>query len=81
MCSLNVAKVQKNNEIRKFFPKKFGDIFKDNQLRTEVLRIRWRVGRRKGGDEGRDEGGDKFPGLPINRGFVRVKGGDEGFFQ
>ena len=26
---LNDAKVQNNNEIRKFFPKKFGDIFKE----------------------------------------------------
>ena len=33
----------------------------------------------KGGDEGRDKGGNGFSKMPINRGFVRVKGRDEGF--
>jgi len=34
-----------------------------------------------GGDEGRDKGGNGFSKMPINRGFVRVEGGDEGFFS
>ena len=32
-----------------------------------------------GGDKGGDEGGDGFSKMPINRDFVRVEGGDEGF--
>ena len=35
----------------------------------------------KGGDEGRDKGGNGFSKMPINRGFVRVEGGDEGLFS
>ena len=34
-----------------------------------------------GGDKGGDEGGDGFSKMPINRDFVRVEGGDEGFFS
>ena len=34
-----------------------------------------------GGDKGGDEGGNGFSKMPINRGFARVEGGDEGFFS
>ena len=34
-----------------------------------------------GGDKGGDEGGDGFSKMPINRDFLRVEGGDEGFFS
>ena len=33
------------------------------------------IGEMKGGDKG----GDEFSKMPINRDFVRVEGGDEGF--
>ena len=35
----------------------------------------------KGENRGEMKGGDEILRVPINRGFVRVEGGDEGFFQ
>jgi hypothetical protein len=56
---LNDAKVQKNKEIRKFFPKKFGDIFKEKIDLSSLYNNVCEKGEKKGGIKGENTGGIK----------------------
>jgi len=74
LAEMFLRTMQRYKKILKYtnlFPKKVRNILRQN-IKHRFL---------KGGDEGRDQGGDVFSEVPINRDFMRVDGRDNSFFQ